>query len=95
MRRRKGKRFRAEARVPLVLPTRANQMWTMDFTRDTLASGMKFRALNQMDGCSREALWIEVDTSLPGQQVVQVLGRFWESTLLCHAVLTEGLVVRI
>jgi len=73
LRRRKGKRFRAEARVPLVLPTRVNQMWTMDFTRDTLASGMKFRTLNLMDGCSREALWIEVDTSLPGQRVVQVL----------------------
>ena len=73
MRRRKGKRFRAEAQVPVVLPTRANQMWTMDFTRDTLASGAKFHTLNLMDGCTREALWIEVDTSLPGPRVVQVL----------------------
>ena len=31
MRRKKRKRFRAEARVPLVLPTRENQLWTMDF----------------------------------------------------------------
>ena len=31
MHRRKRKRFRAEARVPLELPGRANQMWTMDF----------------------------------------------------------------
>lgn len=75
MRRRKGKRFRAEARVPLVPPRRANQMWTMDFTRDSLASGRKFRTLNLMDGYTREALCIEVDTSLPGQRVVQVLER--------------------
>jgi putative transposase len=75
MRRRKGKRFRAEARVPLVSPTRANQMWTMDFTRDSLASGRKFRTLNLMDGYTREALSIEVDTSLPGLRVVQVLDR--------------------
>ncbi len=75
MRRRKGKRFRSEARVPMVLPTRANQMWTMDFTRDSLASGRKFRTLNLMDGYTREALWIEVDTSLPGLRVVQVLER--------------------
>jgi putative transposase len=75
MRRGKSKRFRAEARVPLMLPTRANQMWTMDFTRDTLASGRKFRTLNVMDGYTREALWIEVDTSLPGMRVVQVLER--------------------
>src|ERR1035437_1216656 len=64
MRRKKRKRFRAEARVPLALPTRENQMWTMDFTRDTLASGRKFRTLNLMDGFTREAPRIEVDTSL-------------------------------
>ena len=75
MRRRKSKRFRAEARVPSMQPTRANQMWTMDFTRDSLASGRKFRTLNLMDGYTREALWIEVDTSLPGLRVVQVLER--------------------
>jgi putative transposase len=75
MRRRKGKRFRAEARVPMALPTRANQMWTMDFTRDSLASGRKFRTLNLMEGFTREALCVEVDTSLPGVRVVQVLER--------------------
>ena len=75
MRRGKGKRFRAEARVPLALPPRANQMWTMDFTRDSLASGRKFRTLNLMDGFTREALCIEVDNCLPGLRVVQVLER--------------------
>jgi putative transposase len=75
MRQRKGKRFRAEARVPLVLPTRTNQMWTMDFTRDSLGNGRKFRTLNLMDGYTREALWIEVDNSLPGPRVVRVLER--------------------
>ena len=75
MRHRKSRRFRAAARVPLALPTQANQMWTMDFTRDSLANGRKFRTLNLMDGSTREALWIEVDTSLPGVRVVQVLER--------------------
>jgi hypothetical protein len=55
MRRKKRKRFRAEARVPLVLPTGENKLWTMDFTRETLASGRKFRTLNLMDRFSREA----------------------------------------
>ena len=73
MRRKKGKRYRAEARVPLVLPAQANQMWTMDFTRDALASGRTFRTLNLMDGFTREAPRIEVDTSLPGLRVVRVL----------------------
>jgi putative transposase len=73
MRRKQTKRLRAMARTPLELPTRANQVWTMDFTKDRLASGRNFRTLNLMDGCTREALWIEVDTSLPGERVVRVL----------------------
>jgi putative transposase len=39
MRHHKRKRFRAEARSPLVLPTRENQLWTMNFTRESLAGG--------------------------------------------------------
>jgi putative transposase len=47
----------------------------MDFTHDSMANGRKFRTLNLMDGYSREALAIEVDTSLPGARVVCVLER--------------------
>jgi putative transposase len=75
MRRKASKRLRSEARTPLELPTQANQMWTMDFTHDSMANGRKFRTLNLMDGYSREALAIEVDTSLPGARVVCVLER--------------------
>ena len=78
MRRKRRKRFRAEARVPLALPTRANEVWTMDYTHDELSSGRKFRTLNLMDGYTREALGIEVDTSLPGLRVVRVLERLRE-----------------
>ena len=73
MRCRKRKRFRAEARVPLALPKAVNEVWTMDYTQDELASGRKFRTLNLMDGYTREALTIEVDTSLPGLRVVRAL----------------------
>jgi putative transposase len=73
MRRKQAKPLRAIARTPLERPTGANQVWTMDFTKDRLASGRSFRTLNLMDGCTREALWIEVDTSLPGARVVRVL----------------------
>src|SRR3990172_12103687 len=45
----------------------------MDFTQDALASGRKFRTVNLMDGYTREALAIEVDTSLPAARVVRVL----------------------
>jgi len=32
------------------IPTRANEVWTMDYTHDELAGGRKFRTLNLMDG---------------------------------------------
>jgi putative transposase len=90
MRCKKRKRYRAEARVPLALPTRVNQMWTMDFTRDSLANGRKFRTLNLMDGYTREALWIEVDNSLPGLRVVQVLERVGQERGLPEAIQVDN-----
>jgi putative transposase len=70
---RKRKRLKAAARIPLGMPVEADEVWTMDFTEDALGSGRKFRTLNLMDGYTREALAIEVDTSLPGARVVRVL----------------------
>jgi len=78
VRRRKRKRLKAGVRTPLELPARPDQVWTMDFTEDALASGREFRTLNLMDGYTREALVIEVDTSLPGAWVVRVLERLRE-----------------
>ena len=73
-RKRGGRRRRAGARVVLPPPpTKPDQLWTMDFATDAFASGRRFRTLNLMDGFDREALEIEVDTSLGGVRVVRVL----------------------
>ena len=40
---------------------------------DSLASGRTFRTFNVIDDFNREALAIEIDTSLPAQRVVRVL----------------------
>jgi|GEM_PF-4201987 len=40
---------------------------------DALSNGRTFRTLNVIDDFNREALWIEVDTSLPATRVVRVL----------------------
>jgi putative transposase len=72
-RKRGGRRRRAGARVVLPPPSEPDQLWTMDFATDAFASGRRFRTLNLMDGFDREALEIEVDTSLGGVRVVRVL----------------------
>jgi putative transposase len=75
VRRRRRKRIVRPAAARLPLPTRLNQRWAMDFIEDRLATGRKFRAFNVMDAFSRRGLASEVDTSLPGRRVVQVLDR--------------------
>ena len=76
---RKGKR-RLPARIlkPLESVQQINVSWSMDFMTDALLSGRKFRTLNLMDDYNREALAIEVDTSLPAERVIRVLDQITE-----------------
>lgn len=78
-RRRKGKR-RLPARIkqPLVQPSGANESWSMDFMSDSMVDGRKLRTLNIIDDCNREALAIEVDTSLSSKRVIRVLNKVIE-----------------
>ncbi len=75
VRKRNRKRRMARPRAPMLAPTGVNQVWSMDFVSDALASGRRFRSLNITDDYSREALAIEVDTSLGGIRVVRMLDR--------------------
>jgi len=45
----------------------------MDFMSDALLDGQRFRTLNIIDDYNREALAIELDTSLPALRVIRVL----------------------
>ncbi|MBO3034991.1 IS3 family transposase, partial [Burkholderia pseudomallei] len=78
VRKRRRKRIAAVERTPLPLPTGPNQSGSMDFVSDGLAYGRRFRCLNVVDDYTRECLAIEVDTSLPGLRVQQVLERLKE-----------------
>jgi putative transposase len=72
--RRKGKR-RLPARVkqPLQQQQQTNASWSMDFMSDSMVGNRKFRTFNVMDDCSREALAIEIDTSLSSRRIIRVL----------------------
>jgi putative transposase len=73
VRRRSRKRVAAADRTPVLLPTAPNEQWSLDFVSDALAWGRRIRLLAVVDAVTREALAIEVDTSLPGERVVRVL----------------------
>jgi putative transposase len=55
--------------------TAPNEQWSLDFVGDALSWGRRIRLLAVVDTVTREALAIEVDTSLPGERVVRVLER--------------------
>lgn len=73
--RRKRKRVAVGRGVHPIVGTRPNDRWCLDFVSDALASGCRLRVLAILDTCTREAVAIEVATSLPGVRVVQVLER--------------------
>lgn len=47
----------------------------MDFMHDALYGGRKFRTFNVIDEANREALAIEIGTSIPSARVIRVLER--------------------
>lgn len=75
IRRRAKKRLPERVKQPLIIPSAANQTWSIDFMSDALTDGRKFRLLNVLDDYNREVLAIEVDTSLPSLRVQRVLNR--------------------
>ena len=79
LRKRKRRKTAAMARVILPASTRPNERWSMDFVTDSIVTGRRFRALVIVDDYSRECPVIEVDTSLGGRRVVQVLERLCET----------------
>lgn len=75
VRKRNRRRRVSVPRRAMLPPTGANQTWSLDFVSDALATGRRFRTLNIVDDYTREALGIEVDTSLGGVRVCRVLDR--------------------
>lgn len=65
----------AQARVPAPVPTQLNERWSIDFMSDATANGRKLRLFNAVDDFSREAIAMDVDTSITALQVTRVLDR--------------------
>jgi putative transposase len=73
LKRKPKKRLPAREALTLAVPEQRNRTWSLDFMSDALSNGRTFRTLNVIDDFNREALWIEIDTSLPAERVVRVL----------------------
>jgi putative transposase len=78
LRRKKRRKGAAGVRVIIPAAVRPNEQWSMDFVSDSIVTGRRFRALTIVDNYTRECPAIEVDTSLGGARVVNVLDRLAE-----------------
>ena len=72
---RKRKKRNGKHRRPLEKATRKNETWSIDFMSDSLNSGRRYRILTIVDNYTRECPALEVDTSLGGLRVAEVLSR--------------------
>ena len=72
------KRLPSREPKPLTQPTAVNQSWSIDFMSDSLADGRAIRTFNVLDDYNREALSIEIDTSLPALRVIRTLDEIAE-----------------
>lgn len=77
--RRRARRRRIARGLPLATPARMNDRWSLDFLLDILEDGRRVRLLTVVDDFTRACLAIEVDTSIGGRRVVEVLQRLVET----------------
>ena len=73
VRRRKRKKVGLGMREPLIRPARANEVWSMDFVFDRLASGRSLKCLTVVDDATQEAVAVMPDTAISGMYVTRIL----------------------
>jgi putative transposase len=72
LRRAARRRLPKRERVALYVPRLPDTVWSIDFMSDALACGRRFRTFNVVDDFNREALHIEVDTSITSARLVRI-----------------------
>jgi len=79
VRRRKRRQGVAVEREALELPSAPDQVWSMDFVMDALASGRRIKILTIVDDFTKEAIDVVPEQGISGQRVTRILeqaGRF-------------------
>jgi putative transposase len=75
-------------RIPMIVPSQANERWSLDFVSDQLAYGQRLRVLNVVDDFTRQCVLQIVDFSISGERVARALNELNQSrplplTLVC------------
>lgn len=60
-------------RAPILVETKPNAGWSLDFVHDQFANGRRFRILNLVDDPTKQCLGAIPDTSISGRRVAREL----------------------
>lgn len=75
LKRRRRKKVPLADRQPLVRPTAADQVWSMDFVFDRIGDGRSLKCLAIVDDATTEAIALEAEHSMSGHYVTRILDR--------------------
>ena len=73
VRKRKKAKRPTNERVPLQMAATVNEVWSMDFVSDSLASGRRIKCLTVADDFSHECVQIGIDFGISGEYVTRML----------------------
>lgn len=73
VRRRRRKKIPVAERQPLIRPSGPNQVWSMDFVFDRVASGRAIKCLVIVDDATHEAVAIVPEHSIGGSHLTRIL----------------------
>ncbi|WP_395173052.1 IS3 family transposase [Roseibium alexandrii] len=90
VRRRGGRKRALGTRRPMVLPSRANERWSLDFVSDAFTDGRRFRVLAVVDDFSRECLALVADTSLSGLRMTRELDAIVKQRGRPHTIVSDN-----
>lgn len=79
-------------RIPMVVPTRVNERWSVDFISDQLANGRRFRVFNIVDDFSRECIPQIVDFSISGLRLTRELDQLSERRPLPDKIVCDNVL---
>ena len=77
-------------RIPMMVPMKANERWSLDFVSDQLACGRRFRILNIVDDYTRECVGQLTDVSISGARMARYLSELGQRQKLPKIIVCDN-----
>jgi transposase InsO family protein len=90
VKRRRRKKIPLADRQPLLRPAAANEVWSMDFVFDRIASGRGLKCLAIVDDATHESVAVIPQHAIGGQQLTRLLDRIGLSRGLPRIIRTDN-----